>query len=831
MNAMNQRNLSEREIKDLLTPRERPAPPADLADRIKREIPADISVASGLAGEATTVSLPRSRVWLLAASVMVAVGGGFFALRLMEQMQAPGAESTQVAAETPNAPASSPEMAPRGDGAAATGELAAEGGEALAAPAPAARTVPLPSGDLATRLGDESAPAAGRDRDDDARQAPLADAGPNELRVVPRQAAAESGLRESAVESEESAREPARRQRGHRVPPAASPPPPPAASPPPPAPPRMAQRAPASPSSPAPPAAPPVEFNESVDAETDLPQVDALSQMATAVEPEPEIVVTSESPVVGAREKKVAAPREARTYSGRVHGNARIESSNAKIAEMREESRQLEEELRALEQSRQPRPAPPSTGGTAEPNDAPYGDVFFDSAGTNPFIDTEDDALSTFGLDVDTGSYTVARRYLRDGHLPPPEAVRVEEFINYLDYGDPAPEKAEFAIHAEGAPSIYGEGESESYYLLRFNLSGRELSERDRRPALLTFVVDVSGSMERENRIVLVQQALLLLIDQLRSDDRLALVIYGSRGQVVLEPTSDHRAIRHAIKRLRTGGSTNAEEGLVLAYELAARHRRRGAINRVILCSDGVANVGHTSADSILERIRREASQGIELTTVGFGMGNYNDTLMERLADTGNGRYAYVDALDEARRIFALNLTGTLQTLAAEARVQVEFDPGMVSRYRLLGYENRDIADHRFRDPTVDAGEIGVGHKVTALYEVKLKRPPGDRDRIATLRLRYGSIESGEMVELERAVTGADFARRWQSASPALKLTSLVAEYAEILKRAYWAREGDLDDVFRRAQRLSAEFAGDREVADFVSLVGRAAEYKERESR
>ncbi len=350
-----------------------------------------------------------------------------------------------------------------------------------------------------------------------------------------------------------------------------------------------------------------------------------------------------------------------------------------------------------------------------------------------------------------------------------------------------------------------------------------EIYTEDRRPAVLTFVVDVSGSMQRENRLGLVKQSLSLLLDQLRADDRIGLVIYGSRGQVLLEPTSDRYAIRRAIDQLRTGGSTNAEEGLTLAYQLAARHRRSGAINRVILCSDGVANVGATSADSILERIRREAGQGIELTTVGLGMGNYNDTLMEQLADTGNGRYAYVDTLDEARRIFVENLTGTLQTLAAEAKVQVEFDPDMVSRYRLLGYENRDIADHRFRDPTVDAGEIGVGHTVTALYEIKLNERPRPNDEIATLRLRYGSIDRGKVVEIERTVTGEDFARRWEGASPALKLTSLVAEYAEILNRSYWAKDGDLHDVFRRAQRVAVEFEGDTEVADFVSLAGRAA--------
>jgi len=465
---------------------------------------------------------------------------------------------------------------------------------------------------------------------------------------------------------------------------------------------------------------------------------------------------------------------------------------------------------------------PASTGGTAEPNDAPYGDVFFDGYGVNPFIDTEDDALSTFGLDVDTGSYTVVRRYLRDGHLPPADAVRIEEMINYFDYGDAGPEEREFALHAEGAPSIFGEGER--YYLLRLALQGREISAAERKSARLTFVVDVSGSMARENRLGLVRQALELLTGELRPDDRVGLVVYGSEGRVVLEPTADHDRIREALASLQPEGSTNAEEGLRLGYDLASSELERGTINRVILCSDGVANVGKTGPESILGEIRRQAEKGIELTTVGFGMGNYNDVLMEQLADRGNGRYAYVDTLEEARRIFAENLTGTLQTLAAEARAQVEFNPELVARYRLLGYENRDIADERFRDDTVDAGEIGMGHSVTALYEVKLHRRPKRNDRLGTLRLRYASMEKGEMVELEKEIRGFDLAKSWEKASPAFRLASLVAEFGELLKGTYWAKKGNMKDVFRRAQQVATEYPGSVEVSEFATLAGRAAE-------
>jgi Ca-activated chloride channel family protein len=478
-----------------------------------------------------------------------------------------------------------------------------------------------------------------------------------------------------------------------------------------------------------------------------------------------------------------------------------------------------------------PPPPPPLTGGSAEPNDQPYGDVFFKSYGTNPFIDTEDDALSTFGLDVDTGSYGVVRRYLADGHLPPPEAVRVEELVNAFDYGDRPPARGDFALGAEGSRSPFGpptpSGEAaERYHLVRFSIRAREVAAADRKSAVLTFVVDVSGSMAYENRLALVRRALGLLLAELRPDDRVGLVVYGSRGRVVLDHTSDLAAIHRAVASLHPEGATNAEEGLALAYELAGRGFREGAINRVILCSDGVANVGATGPESILERIGAEARRGIELTTVGFGMGNYNDVLMEQLANRGDGAYAYVDTLDEARRVFVENLTGTLQTVAGDAKVQVAFDPEVVSRYRLLGYENRDVADERFRDDTVDAGEVGAGHGVTALYEVKLH--PGVRPRAAaaTLTLRYRSAETGRVEELSRSITAGELDREWDDAPAGLRLASVVAELGEVLKGSYWAKDGDLDDLFRRAQGLSAERRGDLRVAELAALIGRAAQLR-----
>jgi Ca-activated chloride channel family protein len=525
--------------------------------------------------------------------------------------------------------------------------------------------------------------------------------------------------------------------------------------------------------------------------------------------------------------------------------NYRIDASGKEVEELERQAAALEAELKQLGNVNSESPliderlaegqnapggqaAPPSTGGTAEPNDAPYGDEFDRDYGVNPFIDTDEDALSTFALDVDTGSYTRVRGYLEGGHLPPPAAVRVEEMVNFFDYRDPAPRAGQppLAVAVEGAATPFAH--SAAYRLLRVSVRGRELDTSQRPPAMLIFTVDVSGSMDRGDRLGLVKQALGLLLGQLRADDRVGLVIYGSRGQVVLEPTSDHAAIRQAIDGLRSEGSTNAEEGLTLAYQLAERHLRPGAINRVILCSDGVANVGASGPESILARIGSAARQGIELTTVGFGMGNYNDVLMEQLADRGNGQYAYVDRLAQARRIFVDDLTGTLTTLAFDAKIQVELDPRAVSRYRLLGYENRDVADERFRDDSVDAGEIGAGHAVTALYEIKLTPAAlaaaegGAPMHLATARLRYRPVGKDQAVEQEVTIDTQQLAASWRKAPASLRLAAIVAELAEVLRGSYWAKGADLELLLREAQAVSVERRGDADTAELIGLIGKA---------
>ena len=352
-------------------------------------------------------------------------------------------------------------------------------------------------------------------------------------------------------------------------------------------------------------------------------------------------------------------------------------------------------------------------GGSSTVNDAAYDLTFFRHYGVNPFIDTEDDHLSTFALDVDTASYTVARRFLDDGNLPDPDSVRVEEFVNFFDQGYEAPTDGAFAVHVDGSPSPFG---NPNHWLMRVGIQGRDIPEQQRQDATLVFAVDVSGSMAREERLGLVGQSLRLLVEELGSNDEVAIVTYGDRGSVLLETTSGRNKgeILQAIDSLSPGGSTYVEDGLRIAYGLASSEVEPGRITRVILLSDGVGNVGNTGPDAILRQVRQHVDEGVTLTTVGFGMGNYNDILMEQLANDGDGAYYYVDTLSEARRIFVDELTGTLQYIAKDAKVQVDFNPDTVSRYRLLGYENRDVADEDFRDDTVDAGEVGSGHSVTA---------------------------------------------------------------------------------------------------------------------
>ena len=435
--------------------------------------------------------------------------------------------------------------------------------------------------------------------------------------------------------------------------------------------------------------------------------------------------------------------------------------------------------------------------GLTPPNGTAYHDVYFKRHGTNPFIDTEDDKFSTFAMDTDSASYAVMRRFLHDGNLPQPESVRVEEFINAFDYSYTSPTEDAFAVHIEGAPSKFGNGKR--LQLVRIGIQGKIIEDTDRKDANLTFVIDVSGSMGMENRLELVKKALCLLVEQLGPNDKIGIVVYGTNARVVLPHTSavNRKHILNAIDALCPEGVTNVEDGIHKGYELASKNAEKGCINRVILCSDGVANEGVTDPDMLLKEIRDYVDQDdIYLTTVGFGMGNYNDVLMEELAKKGNGNYAYVDTLKEAKRIFVQNLTGTLQVIAKDAKIQVEFNKDTVSRFRLLGYENRQMEHEDFRNDEADAGEIGSGHSVTALYEVKLCKNV-DKGKLATVSIRHEDPDTAEVTEVNEKISVEDLKDSFEDTTPDFQVAASVAQFAEILRESYWAKDGSLGAVQR----------------------------------
>jgi Ca-activated chloride channel family protein len=461
-----------------------------------------------------------------------------------------------------------------------------------------------------------------------------------------------------------------------------------------------------------------------------------------------------------------------------------------------------------------PRPQPPADDGSAyiDPPVAPY-------------VDPEEDEVSTFGLDVDTASYTIAQRAVDEGGFPDPATVRVEEWVNAFDQGYEPPLEDTFAIVADGGPTPFI---AQDEVLLRVGLQARDVRNRARDDAALTFVIDTSGSMAQDGRLELVKDSLRVLVDRLGDRDRVSIVTFGDEARVVLPPTwaSDSGRIIGSIEELWPGGSTNLEAGLRLGYELARETLTEDGIDRVVLASDGVANVGLTEPEEILGRIREDASAGIELVSVGVGMGDYNDVLLEQLADQGDGFYAYVNELDEAHRLFAEDLTGTLQTVALDARAQVEFDRDRVQAYRPIGYENRAIADDDFENDEVEAGAIGAGHAVTVLYALQLSHDVGPGDRLATVRLRWNDPDGGLAREIERQIQAGDLGRSFHDTSEHLRFDALVAATAEVLRGSQWTGHLDLVDVASIADEESGSLPPTDEVHEFLRLLDQLA-YRE----
>jgi len=438
----------------------------------------------------------------------------------------------------------------------------------------------------------------------------------------------------------------------------------------------------------------------------------------------------------------------------------------------------------------------------------------------NPVIRVADQSTSTFSIDVDTGAYSNIRRFLNTGQLPPFDAVRVEEMLNYFNYDYAAPDSTDkpFSIHTELASTPW----NEHTRLLHIGLKGYSVDAEERPAANLVFLLDVSGSMNNDNKLGLLKSSLNMLSRDLTEKDRVSIVVYAGASGVVLEPTAGNnkRAISKALKKLEAGGSTNGAAGIELAYDMAEEAMTENSINRIILATDGDFNVGISDIEKLKKLIEQKRESGIALTTLGFGAGNYNDHLMEQLADVGNGNYAYIDTLNEARKVLSSELTSTLLTIAKDVKIQIEFNPTQVSEYRLLGYVNRKLANEDFSNDKVDAGEIGAGHTVTALYEIALVGEGGERHtasryqktettnalgaEIAEVRLRYKMPDETISKLTTEQVLGDNVIDDLAETSENFRFSAAVAGFGQLLRQSKYLNDFD----YQSAAALASEAKG-----------------------
>ncbi len=451
------------------------------------------------------------------------------------------------------------------------------------------------------------------------------------------------------------------------------------------------------------------------------------------------------------------------------------------------------------------------SGGDYYPGTENFGELTY-----NEFVYATEDNLSTFGVDVDGGSYTFGRKKINEGHLPPEASVRVEEYINYFHQDYLAPVSDPFSVMVDGAPSPF---RGDSLHILRIGLQGRKLSDDELRPWNLTFLVDISGSMT--SRIDLVKESLYILLDNMRENDQISICTYAGSVGTVLTPTTlqnnDVESIKGIIADLQAGGSTAMASGIQNAYNVNMSGFLEDGVNRVIVCSDGDANVGSTNHEDILDMISSYVDEGITLSTLGFGQGNYNDYMMEQLADKGNGNYYYIDSLIEAERLFQDELISVMEIIAKDVKIQVEFNENTVIRYRLIGYENRNIADEDFEDETTDSGEIGVGHTVTALYELELSgNGTGD---LGTVHLRY-KLPNGESdIPVDIAISRGIMSDSFSSASDRFRFTVGVAEFAELLKGSPYVNTSFNDVEVLVEQAVSGSDERDVELLELIRIV------------
>ncbi len=473
----------------------------------------------------------------------------------------------------------------------------------------------------------------------------------------------------------------------------------------------------------------------------------------------------------------------------------------------------------------------------------------------NQFLNVKDTPLSTFSIDVDTASYSKTRAYLLQHHsLPPTDAVRIEEMINYFDYSySPPTDDHPFAVHVETAACPW----QPKHRLVRFGIQGKKL-ESQRPSSNLVFLLDVSGSMDQPNKLPLVVYGMKMLVSQLGENDKVSIVVYAGAAGLVLPATSgeDHQRIIGALEQLHAGGSTNGGQGIHLAYQLAEQNFIKGGVNRVILCSDGDFNVGTTSTGDLVRLAVEKSKSGVFLSVLGFGNGNHNDEMLEQIADKANGNYAFIDSEAEARKVLVEQLSGTLVTIAKDVKIQVEFNPSQVASYRLIGYENRKLADRDFNDDKKDAGEIGAGHSVTVLYELI---PPGAEpvapevdplkyqkkseataptvedaektaeaksefiDELLTLKMRYQPPAGGQSTLLTFPVK--DSQAKFGAASPDFQFATAVASFGMLLRDSQYKGDTSFAAVLETAAAAKGEDKyGYR--AEFMELVKAAQRIK-----
>jgi Ca-activated chloride channel family protein len=449
-----------------------------------------------------------------------------------------------------------------------------------------------------------------------------------------------------------------------------------------------------------------------------------------------------------------------------------------------------------------------------QPEPETQGNRFTEHA-PNAFTDTATDRFSTFAVDVDTASYAVSRRYLNQSALPPHAAVRVEEFVNYFKYRYAPPEQGAFTVHLEGAPSPF----NASRHFVRVGVQGKVVSRSQRKPAHLVFLVDTSGSMNQQDKLPLAKEAMKIAVKNLNENDTVALVTYAGSTRDVLPPTpaTDLERIFKAIDGLESGGGTAMGSGMELAYKHAVKKASGNVVSRVVVLTDGDANIGpNVGPDAMLNSIQGYVKEGVTLSAIGFGMGNYRDDLMEKLADKGNGNCFYIDSYKEAKKVFETQLTGTLEVIAKDVKIQVEFDPKVVRRYRLVGYENRDIADKDFRDDKVDAGEIGAGHSVTAMYEVELT---GEKAPLGTVRIRAKAPNGTEAAEQAFPFEQKMMRATLDTASTDFRFALAVAATADVLRGSPSAQGWNLATAQKLAEGAT-DGNSDRE--EFVKLLTKA---------